>query len=397
MTQKDYHKELLQCCLELAKISSPPFKEKELSKFLEAVMVDLCFDRVRRTPLGTLMGEVVLSETEGPHVLLVANLDTSSSVVGEETAKPPNLEVSEGKITGDGVAEHKGALAASLFAVRAVKEDLSKDPKGKLTVAAVPLGSFCASLAARELLDEVKPDCVLVAGPTALDVCFGQRGKAKIVVENRGKRELFVNSERGINALKKMLPLLLTIEREFLPRKDPLLGSGCLEIVDVEVAPPEESGFIPDRCSVVFHRRLLPGENKEEVVREVKMIADGVAAFDLELDIDVFIREERITTYTGTEASVEFFEPAWVCKDKKFSSMCLEALTKKGLSPRTLWDCPAVSGGYYAAVGGLPTVVFGPGSMDASNSFGNVLDVEELLVAFEGYKALLEAILKGLD
>jgi hypothetical protein len=35
--------------------------------------------------------------------------------------------------------------------------------------------------------------------------------------------------------------------------------------------------------------------------------------------------------------------------------------------------------------------------MDASNSFGNVLDVEELLVAFEGYKALLEAIFKGLD
>jgi len=52
VTQKDYHKELLQCCLELAKISSPPFKEKELSKFLEAVMVDLCFDRVRRTLWG---------------------------------------------------------------------------------------------------------------------------------------------------------------------------------------------------------------------------------------------------------------------------------------------------------------------------------------------------------
>lgn len=398
MTQKDYHKELLQFCLELAKAPSPPFEEEKLSKILEEVLVELGFDKVRRTPLGTLMGEVVLSETEGSHVLLVVNLDTSSSAaVRGETAKPPTLEASDKEIIGGGVAENKGALAASLFAVRAVKENLSKDLRGKLTIAAVPLGSYFASLAARELLEEVKPDCVVVAGPTALDVCFGQRGKMKIVVENRGKRELLVNSERGINALKKMLPLLLTIEKEFLPHKDPLLGTGSLEVMDVNVDPPEESGFIPDKCSVVFHRWILPGENKEEVVREVKMIADGVAAFDLELDIDVFIREEKIATYTGAKASAEFFEPAWVCKDKKFLSMCLEALRKIGLSPKALWDCPIASGSYYAAVKGLPTVVFGPGSMEASNSFGNSLKVEELLKAFEGYKALIEALLQGIE
>ena len=393
MPKMDYKEQVVHLCGKLAEIPSPPFKEKEIAILFEKMMTDLGFEKVWRDRLGNVIGEMALSREEGPNVLLASNLDSSLCLEEPyDTRFKPKIKGK--KITGCGVAENKGSLAASALAAVAIKEELSKEVKGKVIVAGISAGSFFAPLAAQELFEQTKPNYVIVGGPTGLKVCIGQRGRAEIIVENHGKCAPLAAFKKGVNALGKMLPVLLTIEKEFLSHEDPTLGEGCLEIIDIKASSSGPLWSVPDRCVAVFDRRVLPGENKEEVLNEVRMIADGVAAFDLDLDVSVSIKKEYITTYTGTKASVEIFEPAWVWEKKeKFLASCMDALNKKGIVVETVLDTPIVSGSYYAAVKGVPTIVFGPGDLMKRENGEEFVEVDELVTAFEGYKALIRAFL----
>lgn len=71
----------------------------------------------------------------------------------------------------------------------------------------------------------------------------------------------------------------------------------------------------------------------------------------------------------------------------------MDALNKKGIIVETVLDTPIASGSYYAAVKGVPTIVFGPGDLMKRENGEEFVEVDELVTAFEGYKALIRAFL----
>ena len=387
------HDAFLKDCQELIRRPSESGHEEAVATYIKGVMERFGYDKVWIDELGSVVG--VIDGGGSRTVLLQGHMDTVGVV--DKTAwrfDPYAATVDDGRIYGRGASDMKCALMAMVYGAGALAAH-DRRPPGTIAVAGVVCEEEFEGVAQGHVLDQVKPDIVIIGEASELKLNIGQRGRAEIVVKTFGKSAHSSNPSAGINAVKKMYPLLAALEEMPLPR-DPFLGSAVMELTDIHSEPYPGASVIPALCRVTLDRRLLPGETEASVLAPIRDIIAALQEKDADFSAEVSLASAEKESYTGRTISATRFFPAWQFPhDAPFVIKAKAALVAAGLSGDLSHYKFCTDGSQSAGVRGIPTMGFGPSSESLAHVKDEYVSIAQLEKARKGYTSLIDALLES--
>jgi putative selenium metabolism hydrolase len=273
--------------------------ERAALDLVDNEMRQLGFDYVFIDAYGTVIG-IIQGKESGPTVLFDGHLDTVGVAPGVTWKYAPyGAEIADGRMYGRGTSDMKGAVAAMIYAAAAIDRSTLA---GRIIISASVMEEVLEGLALEAVMDETKPDFVVIGESTDLNIAHGGRGRAEFHLESIGRPAHSSTPHLGKNAVHMMLPAIQAIEQMELP-SDPLIGNGVQALTDIISEPYPGHSVIPSRCRVTYDRRVIPGETASSVITELKELKELSG-------INVSIPEAEYITYTGvTMRSHKFFRP----------------------------------------------------------------------------------------
>lgn len=294
----------------------------------------------------------------------------------------------DGRIWGRGACDVKGGMAAMLAAlIRLQSMPLAKRSK---IVLALTVNEECGFTGAKALsqlwpladdsvvraevtgtlslaeLMELKPARAVVAEPTDLQVIVAHKGVVRWRCRTRGRAAHTSQLDLGVNAIYAMTKVVAAIDRfhhEVLAQRSPhpLTGgpSACVSTFHGGTGV----NTVPDEAVIDIDRRLAPGETPQGAYQE---LIEYVAAHA-----------------PPGEATTEH-DPPWLesggLDDREnlpWAERVAAVIRTKGNDCRLLGAPYATDAAAIAALG-IPTVVFGPGSIAQAHTADEWIDIAEL-------------------
>lgn len=380
---KDHEQEMVTFLRDFVAIPSYTYEEGDAIKFLAAKMKDFGFDEVRIDPVGNCLGRV----GSGPTVMIYdAHVDTVDAGDPADWGFDPfKGKVEDGKIWGRGVVDDKGALAAMIFAARAIKE-LGLDSKVTMWISGSVAeedeeGACCE--AALKLNPDIKPDCVVVAESSELMIMRGQKGRALVKITVPGKAAHASCAQVGDNALVKALPLMQGIDAMKNFADSPELGPGTIEVTKVE-CDTLSLNTIPGQAIVYADRRLTCQESIETIIEQLKPLTDKIPGIKVE------VPNTTIKTWTGHEITLQSYFPSWVmAEDHPLIEAGKDAYKALFGEPAKvgLWDF-STNATFLCGRMGIPAIGFGAGIEEHCHSSEEQIKIEDYLKA-TGFYAMM--------
>lgn len=288
-----------------------------------------------------------------------------------DTVGVTNMEVEpfeplakNGLIFGRGSCDMKGGLAAMISAAKAVASS-SRRLKGDLYFAAVVDEEY-NSLGSERVLDDYPVDGVIVCEPTEMNVGIAHMGFAWIELETLGKAAHGSVVEEGHDAIVDMARVIEeieTLETRDRRRSHNLLGTPKFHTS--KIVGGKDWSTVPDHCKLMVERRTLPGETSIDVLEEIRTaIAMAKARFP-EISVESKLNFER----TPLESSLEEDVAQTLAK-------AIESVTGAGAKFVGLpyWSDASI----FSTRGGIPSALFGPGSIKQAHSVVEHVPIEEV-------------------
>ena len=370
---------------DLVQTPSPSTQEGAVAERIVAEMTRLGFHDVRVDRIGNVIGWI--GPGHGPLLMLNGHVDTVR--VSDPAAwshNPLRAEVEDGMLYGLGACDMKGGLAAMVYGAKLLL-DAEVRLKGDLIVACLVQEEQCEGLGSRVLIEEegIRPDWVVLAEPSDLDVTRGQRGRLEMRLVTHGRSAHAARPDLGDNAIYTAARLAFGLE--LLAGQlgdDDFLGSGTLAVTEISSRASSRNA-VPDRCELIIDRRLTLGENETKALAEVQRVIarEGVPA-------EVEVTEYHATSYTGYACHAREFYPAWVMAEDHPLVLDVVRAVREQLKRRprvTRWDF-STEGVYTAGVAGIPTVGFGPGDPRLAHTADEHVHLADVYAAAEVYARL---------
>ena len=234
------------------------------------------------------------------------------------THEPFGGEIADGRLWGRGTGDQKAGIAASIYAIEAIRRAHvtlrgSVEQSGTVDEES---GGFAgvAELCDQGLIAASRTDHVIITEPLDVDrVCIGHRGVYWAEVTARGVTAHGSMPDLGRNAADAMARLLGRIERELKPKlaarvtampvEPPGARHASISVNALHAGQPigvEQTPMVPDLCVAIFDRRFIVEESSGDVRREFEAIVADEAAGDEQIDWSV--RELMLVEPTATEA-----------------------------------------------------------------------------------------------
>ncbi|MBE7555142.1 MAG: YgeY family selenium metabolism-linked hydrolase [Anaerolineales bacterium] len=371
----------------MVRLHTPPGEEKPLIELLAGEMRRLGFDRVWVNAEGSLIG-LLEGAQPGPTLLLDTHGDTVGVAPGVPWQHDPfGADIEGSRMYGRGTSDMKGALAAMIFAALAAERSRLA---GRVAISVTVMEEVLEGIALKTVMDEVKPDFVVIGESTELNLNHGGRGRAEIHLETIGRPAHSSSPHLGLNAVHLMLPAVQALKDLSLPT-DPLLGPAILALTDIISDPYPGYSVVPSRCRVTYDRRLLAGETRESVLGAIQQLPELAG-------VKVTIAQGEHTTYTGATLRHEKFFPAWkFAPNHPFVETALAGLRAAGLNPGLGAYRFCTNAAYSAGMAGVPTIGFGPSSEGHAHVVDEHIELEQLFSAARGYLGIIESILKAMS
>ncbi len=376
---------------DLVTIPSPTRGERLACERVAREMRELGYDQVEVDPMGNVIGRF----GAGPRVIAFdAHVDTVGITDPSQWRFDPfRGVVSGGILYGRGASDQKGGLAAAVHGVavaarRGIPSELS------LVVTATVNGEDCVGLAWQYLVRDrgLVPEVVVVAMPSHLGVCWGQRGRMELEVTTRGVSSHGSQPERGANAIYGMAPIITALSRmqaRFTVRHE-LLGTGSLAVTGISSRSPSLTA-IPDECTIHVDRRLTIGEDPDAALAELVELPEIQAAGAVVRTIDYDMPSWRGLAYPTRKVF-----PAW--ETPRESAPVVAALATAhavlGREPRIQRSAFSSNGCATAGMFGIPTVGFGPADEVHSHSVNDQIPLAQLQPAMAFYALFPETYLR---
>jgi len=306
----------------------------------------------------------------GPRVVLNGHMDTVP--VGDRDAwsvDPLGAEVRDGLLYGRGACDMKAGLAVQIAVAHALAGDLAR--AGGELVLHFAVGEERAEPGTLSLLEAgFVGDVGVVTEPTELRLATAQRGAAFLRFTIHGRAAHGGRAELGRNPLDRLGAVLEAIRAEDAvagATPHPLLDGGSCTATMVEAGIKEN--VVPERCTVVVDRRLLPGETAES------------ALASLEARVRAAVGSAPGLSVEG-EVAGNTFLPAEVGEDEDVVRDLHAAALQVTGGPLALWGTP-----YSSDVrnlvndAGIRAVTFGPGSIDRAHAPDEFVPLDEVRTA----------------
>lgn len=362
---------------------NPPGEEEATAR----VLADACRERgllVESTPVAP--GRPNLSATlpggSGPGLLLLGHTDVVPPGEGW-SADPYEGGLRDGRIYGRGTADMLGGLACCVVALDALRRS-GAGLSGPVELAAL-VDEEETGLGIRHYMTGERSGflgCV-VAEPTDLQTIIAARGDAYVEVSVHGVAAHSGRPDDGRNAIygaARIIEELRTWHGELMAHPHPLVGPPTWSVGLVDGG--QGTSTVPAHAHLSADRRLLPGEDAEQVLAAVRA---RLAALGLERD-GLTIDVEMPMSMPGFETPLD--HPFVVTADRALQDCGGPGLDLAG------WTA-ACDGGFVARDAGVPTLVLGPGSVnDQAHRPDESVSVAELVVAARSYALLALRLLR---
>jgi putative selenium metabolism hydrolase len=341
------------------------------------------------------MGNVVGRFGSGPRVLAFdAHIDTVGiSNPTHWRFDPFRGVISGGVLYGRGASDQKGGLAAMIHGLAlAARLGLPDDATAFFT--ATVNGEDCVGLAWQYLLNEtdLDPEVVVIAMPSHLGVCRGQRGRMEVEIVTHGVSTHGSQPDRGRNAIYTMAPIVDSLERlhRTLEPSHPWLGPGSVAVTGISSRSPSFTA-IPDECTIHVDRRLTIGESREDALAQIRQLPEVEVA-----GAEVRLLNYEQPSWRGFTYPTEKFFPAWETADDgpAYGAASIAAERVLGRKPRVHRSTFSSHGCATAGMFGIPTIGFGPADEVHSHTINDQISLAQLEPAMAFYALYPEVYLE---
>ncbi|MBN1955537.1 MAG: YgeY family selenium metabolism-linked hydrolase [Anaerolineae bacterium] len=377
---------------DIVRIPSLSTQEGAVAERIVAEMQRLGFRDVRIDRIGNVIGWV--GAPDGPLLMLNGHMDT----VGVSDAAawhhdPFGAEMEGEQVYGLGACDMKGGLASIVYGAHLLQQ-AGLPRQGRVVAVCVVQEEPSEGLASRVLVEEegIRPDWVLLAEPSALQICRGQRGRIELQVTTRGRSAHASQPELGDNAIYAAARLVFGLEllADQLG-EDPFLGPGTLAVTEIRSSAGSRNA-IPDRCLLVVDRRLTLGETESMALAEVQRVISREGG-----QADVQVAEYAATSYTGYPCQTREFYPPWVIEEEHPLVLALSRAARLHLGRRPRighWNF-STEGTYTAGIAGIPTVGLGPGDSRLAHAADESVSVGDVCTAAQIYAQLAVELIEN--
>lgn len=344
-------------------------------------------DEIETTDRPSVGGVLEFGDPDaGRTLVLNGHVDVVPAGSGWE-GDPFKPRWADGTLTARGAADMKCGLAACAFAARHL-EDADPNVDGRIVVESVAGEEEGGIGAAAAALDNPYPfsrDAAIVAEPTDCRPVVATEGSLMKRLRLEGRSAHAATRWHG----ESVLPVFERIRRAFeeleaergervshpLYEEFPIPWPVCFGRLEAG----RWASSVADELAAEIRIGVAPGETVDEVEREFdRRLAEVVAETDVDCEFERF--------------SIQF-EPAEIEPDEPVVRAVQSAMTAQGLEatdPRA-GTYGADSRHYVAA--GIPTVLFGPGSIEQAHFPEETIAWDDVLVAGETLAAAAESYL----
>lgn len=302
-----------------------------------------------------------------PGLLLAPHVDTVS-VLGM-SIDPFAAVIHDGKIYGRGASDTKGTMAAMLWALHELREDL---PTFSCAVTFVGLmGEEADQPGSKDFAARYGSEFsfALVGEPTSLDTVYAHKGCVWLKLLAKGRSCHGSTPEEGENAIRKLLPLLEALiphlEARLLDYVDPVLGKPTVSLG--MISGGSSPNIVPSDCVATLDFRETPA--LFEAGGALRLVKDYLARENLGDQITVEVICDACPLHTDPSTD---------------GIRRLEAIGSRLTTAP--WFCDAGR----LAEGGIPSVACGPGRIAQAHTKDEYLAISDLEAGADFYKRFLE-------
>ncbi len=359
-------------------VSGTEYLEGRLADFVEGFFRDLGVrhERVEIAPGRPNVVAIYESPGASRTVMLDAHLDTVP--VDGMTIPPYTPTIEGGKIYGRGSCDIKGGMAAMLTAfARLVKERPAGASNVVMSCACdeehtqIGIEALCASWT-KDHGNPLRrtPDVAIIAEPTNLHAVVAHRGATRWRIITRGRACHSSEPRNGINAIYRMGRVLTELQEyaEIVRGINPphrLVGPATLSVG--RITGGQSVNVVPDFCAIELDRRVLPGEDPVAVIDQLGSWLRPRLDFEIEMEPPYIVSRAL-----GDEENGPLAEE-------------LLSVVEKVAGPHQKIGVPYGTHASTIASYGVPSVVFGPGSILQAHTKDEWLAIDELELASEAY------------
>jgi acetylornithine deacetylase len=360
-------------------VDGPGIFEERMSDFLVEFFrqLELPHERIEVVPGRDNVIAFLEGTADQPTVLLDAHQDTVP--VEGMTIDPFTPVIRDGRVHGRGACDVKGGMAAMLSAVERLVRDRPRnhasvimactcDEEHKQSGASDLIRLYTDPQPPRSRLVRGPPDMIVVAEPTELNVVVAHRGATRWKIRTKGRAAHSSDPAQGINAIYRMAAMVQVLEGYAATlqqdsRRHPLCGPATLSVGRIEGGT--SVNIVPAECTIEIDRRVVPGEDGTAVMGPVEDTLRNRLDFDFEMlppwSIGLPLADDN-----NADLAAELLRAA---------TSVVPSSHKTGVAFGT-------HAARYAA-SGVPSVVFGPGSIEQAHRKNEWLDIEQLNQASE--------------
>ncbi|MEZ5300611.1 MAG: M20/M25/M40 family metallo-hydrolase [Verrucomicrobiales bacterium] len=300
-------------------------------------------------------------------LVFAPHVDTVS--VAGMTIDPFGGRLKGGRIWGRGASDTKGTMAAMLWALKELRDEIPDLACGVSFVGL--MGEETDQAGSQDFGAKYGGDFAfaVVGEPTGNDIVHKHKGCLWGIIQAHGRAAHGAKPELGDSAIRKGAQIALDLEsefRDFLARdRDPVLGSATVNVG--RIWGGSRANIVPDRCSLEIDVRIVPATDQAAVEAKVREIAG---------------RHDPAAQVAFPQPKLPLDTPS----DHPYVQRLLAANPSSNLVGAP-WFCDAA----YLSDAGIPSIAAGPGSIDQAHTADEWLAEDDLNAGVVFYRNFLES------
>jgi len=386
--------DLLSDLVAFPTVSPPARNTNEVQEFIKGYLEELDFitDKWDVYPGDPNVVGILQGKSSGQFNSLIINGHVDVAEVGdtkEWSSSPFEAYQKDGYIFGRGVADMKGGIAASLFAIKLLK-NLGVTLQGDLQFQSV-IGEEVGEAGTQDCVERgYSADYAVVVDTSDLHI-QGQGGVITgwITIQSKetyhdGIRRKMIHAGGGVegaSAIEKMMKViagLQELERHWAVTKSyEGFPPGTNTINPAVIEGGRHAAFVADRCALWVTVHFYPNEDYEEVITEIEQYINAVAA------ADPWLRENPPQFVWGGKSMIvdrgEIFPSLEIDPEHPGTKLLTNSFEKMLHQQPNVGMSTTVTDAGWLGRAGIPTAIFGPGKLEDAHAVNEKLQIQQLL------------------
>jgi len=356
--------------------------EKQIAEFMRDTVVEMGLHVDVQEVIDNRSNIIVKLEGDGTGRSLAFNGHLDTVPPGMKMKDPYRPVVKNGRIYGRGSCDMKGAVGAMIYTLFLLKKT-GLSLKGDLYLTGV-VGEETGGTGTRYLVKHgFKPDFAVVGEPTDLELVTSHKGVCHISVTVKGRSCHGSVPDQGSNAIGAVSDFIQSMKEKLVPklekRTQKHVGSATLNIG--KIIGGTKVNMVADRCTLELDRRWVRGESLKLIASEIEDLINEVCKKDpgLQAEVKVLYPDDA------------YYGPLSVPEDHEIIRLVKDSLEGIGKNP----EVAGMQGWTDAATlfhSGIPSVVFGPGSIRQAHTDDEWVEIGQLIEAVKCYTAIAASV-----